>query len=166
MPKIINSISEMSMFCHTLTNNSDSIGFVPTMGALHQGHLSLIEESIKDNKYTIVSIFVNPTQFGSGEDFGKYPRDTETDIKLLKNHKIDAIFIPNNSDIYPENYLTGKALPLRFFPYGTGYHIYCLCKLPPRTDRHIQHIPTNPLSLRALHNMNSQNKKNRPLFHR
>jgi len=74
------------------------------MGYLHEGHLSLVKESIKNNEVTIVSIFVNPTQFGKGEDFNSYPRNTERDLALLKETGTDIVFIPEVEDIYPNNH--------------------------------------------------------------
>jgi len=78
-------------------------GFVPTMGALHDGHLSLVEASVKDNELTVVSIFVNPTQFNQKEDFDKYPRNIEADVSLLAKYKDKIlIYIPTVVDIYPD----------------------------------------------------------------
>ncbi len=78
-----------------------SIGFVPTMGALHAGHLELVKVSKKENQITIVSIFVNPTQFGPSEDFLRYPRTLDKDRELLKPLKINALFNPNKREMYP-----------------------------------------------------------------
>jgi pantoate--beta-alanine ligase len=72
-----------------------SIGLVPTMGFLHKGHLSLIKKSKKKCDFTVVSIFVNPTQFAPNEDFNKYPRNLEHDKKLLLENKVDALFLPS-----------------------------------------------------------------------
>ena len=83
-----------------------SIGFVPTMGYLHQGHLSLIEQSKKENDVTVVSIFVNPTQFGPNEDFNRYPRDLQRDEALLKELDVDLLFFPNSTEMYPSDYST------------------------------------------------------------
>lgn len=77
------------------------IGYVATMGALHQGHLSLIQNAKKNNDKTIVSIFVNPTQFGANEDFSKYPRPKDKDIELCKTAGVDVVFMPEASQMYP-----------------------------------------------------------------
>ena len=79
-----------------------NIGFIPTMGALHEGHLSLIRTSKKECEKTIVSIFVNKLQFGPDEDFKKYPRTLEIDLALLKKEKIDVLYIPNPKEMYPQ----------------------------------------------------------------
>ncbi|MGL2618474.1 pantoate--beta-alanine ligase [Helicobacter pylori] len=79
----------------------ESVGFVPTMGALHKGHQSLIERSLKENPHTIVSVFVNPTQFGANEDFSAYPRPLEKDLALCETLGVNAVFVPKISEMYP-----------------------------------------------------------------
>lgn len=83
-----------------------TIGFVPTMGALHKGHLSLVRRAKEDNHITVVSIFVNPIQFGPSEDFEKYPRDIDSDMERLRREEVDTIFMPETSSMYPEKFLT------------------------------------------------------------
>lgn len=82
--------------------NNMTIGFIPTMGALHNGHISLINKSNEQNKLTICSVFVNPTQFDNQEDLVKYPRDIEKDAQLLADNNCDAVFFPSVEDMYPE----------------------------------------------------------------
>ncbi len=102
-PKLINSIEELSAIRVLLKKE---IGFVPTMGFLHEGHLSLVNEAKKQSDIVIVSIFVNPTQFGVNEDLSNYPRNIERDIELLTNLDVDYIFFPTDEQMYPEGYKT------------------------------------------------------------
>ncbi|MFC1899801.1 pantoate--beta-alanine ligase [Chloroflexota bacterium] len=99
--EIVNNISEMRQHRSQLTT---PIGFVPTMGYLHEGHLSLVREAHTGNKTVVVSIFVNPTQFGPGEDYKKYPRDIKRDLVLLEEEKTDIVFMPQDEELYPENF--------------------------------------------------------------
>jgi len=84
-----------------LVQEKKSLGFVPTMGALHQGHMDLVEESLSQTDYTLVSIFVNPTQFNSHEDFQNYPNTLEADLALLEAQGVDAVFLPSTETLYP-----------------------------------------------------------------
>jgi pantoate--beta-alanine ligase len=81
-----------------------SVGFVPTMGALHEGHASLLKKARSENQFVILSIFVNPTQFNNKEDFDKYPATLEMDLKLAEENNVDAVFLPNYAELYPDEY--------------------------------------------------------------
>ncbi|MFP3159165.1 MAG: pantoate--beta-alanine ligase [Hydrogenobaculum sp.] len=93
-------------FIKSIKQQFKTIGFVPTMGYLHEGHMSLVKASKNMCDITVVSIFVNPKQFGPKEDYSKYPRNLERDLKLLEEAKIDMVFIPDVDTIYPEGFST------------------------------------------------------------
>jgi pantoate--beta-alanine ligase len=98
----VHSIDEVRKFVSQQRKNGNTIGFVPTMGALHAGHLSLVEASKKKNKICVMSIFVNPTQFGPNEDFTKYPRPVQKDQELAIQAGVDLLFLPTVETMYPE----------------------------------------------------------------
>lgn len=103
---LISSPKKMQELALSLKRKSKKISYVPTMGALHQGHLSLVKMAVRLGDLVVASIFVNPAQFGPKEDFKKYPRDLKKDKELLQKAGCDLIFAPSIKDIYPEGYLT------------------------------------------------------------
>ncbi|MFA5770873.1 MAG: pantoate--beta-alanine ligase [Patescibacteria group bacterium] len=102
----ISSLDQIQKITLALRKNGKTIGFIPTMGALHEGHLKLVKESKKTNDVTIVSIFVNPAQFSPTEDLAKYPRPFEQDKKLLEQEKVDYLFYPDAKRMYPSGFQT------------------------------------------------------------
>ena len=100
---IFNEKEKLTPAILELKNQNKSIGFIPTMGALHEGHMSLVKASRAQNDYTIVSIFVNPTQFNNPEDLKKYPRTEEKDIELLIKNQCDFLYLPTVEDLYATN---------------------------------------------------------------
>ena len=104
--RLIRSAKQMRGICGGLKRKGKTVGLVPTMGYLHQGHLSLVRIAKKRSDVLVVSIFVNPTQFGPKEDFGNYPRDFKRDKMLMEKEGCDFIFAPAMKDMYPEGYLT------------------------------------------------------------
>ncbi|WP_321371575.1 pantoate--beta-alanine ligase [uncultured Desulfuromusa sp.] len=103
---IIKTVSEMGQRVASARVAGETISFVPTMGFLHQGHLSLLEEGRKRGDLLVLSIFVNPTQFGQGEDFEDYPRDLQQDSALAQQAGVDIIFAPTAAEMYPSGYAT------------------------------------------------------------
>lgn len=101
--EVISCLSEMQKSCLQWEREGKKVGFVPTMGSLHQGHLSLVDLVRDQSDLVILSIFVNPTQFAEGEDLDRYPRDLERDLQLCKEYKIDYVFTPRKEDIYKVN---------------------------------------------------------------
>lgn len=104
--KTVSSPEKMSAVCFALKSKNQTIGFVPTMGALHEGHLTLVRAAKRHCDKVVVSIFVNPTQFGPNEDSKKYPRNLKKDCTLLKKEGADFIFLPSKISMYPEGYKT------------------------------------------------------------
>ncbi len=104
--EIVTTVDELKERIRSWKKEGRRIGFVPTMGYLHEGHLSLVRESKKRSDVTVVSIFVNPKQFGPAEDYQIYPRDLERDRQLLENEGVDLIFYPSVEQMYPEGYRT------------------------------------------------------------
>lgn len=100
-PIVIKNISEFQKYRASL---SGSVGFVPTMGALHAGHARLMQHSVSENNHTVLSIFVNPTQFNDPKDLEKYPRTFEADLEVARQNNVDAIFYPDFAEMYPDNY--------------------------------------------------------------
>src|SRR6185312_13335671 len=104
--KLIKTIEDMRSFRNAARKNSQRLGLVPTMGALHKGHLSLVRAARDKSDIVAVSIFVNPTQFGPKEDFAKYPRNLESDSNMLDREHADVIFAPSVDDMYPAGAIT------------------------------------------------------------
>ena len=101
-PPIHRSVADFRAACDAVRSRGERLGFVPTMGALHAGHLRLVEVARKHAERVAVSIFVNPTQFGPNEDFERYPRNLERDVELLASVGADLVFAPSPSEMYPE----------------------------------------------------------------
>lgn len=101
---IATTIQEIRDFIFWQKSMGKKIGFVPTMGALHKGHISLLQESKKHAEVNIVSIFVNKTQFNDAKDYEKYPRQVESDLALLKKNQVDCVFLPNAKEIFPNDF--------------------------------------------------------------
>ena len=104
--QVIRTIKNMQTLSKALRFEKKTIGFVPTMGALHEGHLSLVRRSKNENDAMVVSIFINPTQFGPKEDFKQYPKDEKGDLNKLSGLNVDAVFIPEADEMYQDGFNT------------------------------------------------------------
>jgi len=139
---VITKSSHMYARALELKKRGQSIGLVPTMGALHEGHMSLIRQARKENDVVIVSIFVNPLQFGGGEDFSRYPRPFKKDFSLCSRASVDYVFNPAPSDLYPDGFSTyvevdnlssvlcGKSRPGHFRGVATVVNKLCNITCP------------------------------------
>jgi pantoate--beta-alanine ligase len=128
---VFKEIADIKEFIRNIKKSDESVGFVPTMGYLHEGHMSLVNESVKKNDVTVVSIFVNPTQFGPNEDLEAYPRDFERDKEMLAKAGANAIFFPEPETMYGKGACTtvslsgltetlcGKSRPVHFAGVAT-----------------------------------------------
>ncbi|MCX7823922.1 MAG: pantoate--beta-alanine ligase [Syntrophobacterales bacterium] len=104
--KLIKSIEEMQKLADLWRRDGKEIAFVPTMGYLHEGHLALMRTAKSEGDVLVVSIFVNPIQFGPKEDYARYPRDLERDLRLAESVEVDVVFVPEVKDMYPEGFQT------------------------------------------------------------
>lgn len=123
--RIIGDLDEIRKWSKRVKQEGKSIGFVPTMGALHEGHLSLVRKARKESELVVVSIFVNPTQFGPNEDFELYPRDRERDLMLLEAEQVDIVFLPDSQNMYGkghQSYVEVEHLPNKLCGLGRPGH--------------------------------------------
>jgi pantoate--beta-alanine ligase len=145
---IFKKAADIHNFLADKMNKNLSIGFVPTMGALHEGHISLINKSKSANSLTVCSIFVNPTQFNNPLDFEKYPITIESDISMLEEAECDALFLPSTNEIYPEDFVKihyeiGYLETILEGKYRPG-HFQGVCMV---VERLLRIIPCNKLYL-------------------
>ncbi|MEB7462859.1 pantoate--beta-alanine ligase [Staphylococcus succinus] len=102
MTSLVTTIEEMNQISRQCAEDKKRIGFVPTMGALHEGHLKMMKQSVGENDVTVISVFVNPLQFGPNEDLAAYPRDIQTDMAKAETVGVDYIFYPSEQEMYPQ----------------------------------------------------------------
>ena len=110
-PLVFNKRSDLKEFVNACKNKGNTLGFVPTMGALHKGHGALLEKSASENAATVLSIFVNPKQFGPAEDFSQYPRTFQGDLALAAQYNVTAVFAPTITEMYPNGFATDVSVP-------------------------------------------------------
>jgi pantoate--beta-alanine ligase len=101
--KVIRTVAELQVELQTRSAQNEKIGFVPTMGYLHAGHMSLLDRAKHENEVVVLSIFVNPLQFGPNEDFDRYPRDEDHDLHVAKSSLVDYVFLPSVEEMYPDS---------------------------------------------------------------
>lgn len=106
MTLVVHTLAALDKALESFRSRNEAIGFVPTMGALHEGHASLLRQSAQENSCTVLSIFVNPTQFGPKEDFSKYPRTLDSDVAIAEREGVDIVFAPAVEEIYPPGFST------------------------------------------------------------
>ncbi len=106
--EVIKNINEMQAWALRVKDRKKSIGFVPTMGALHDGHISLIRSAKKENDELVVSIYLNPTQFDNNDDFDNYPRQLNKDVEIIRNENADVVFAPCTEEMYPSGFCTNE----------------------------------------------------------
>ncbi|MHB7941622.1 pantoate--beta-alanine ligase [Staphylococcus capitis] len=102
MTKIVTTINDMQEIVKSYRSQGKTIGFIPTMGALHDGHLKMMRMSVENNDVTVISVFVNPLQFGPNEDFDAYPRQIDQDVKAVESINVDYVFYPSVGEMYPD----------------------------------------------------------------
>lgn len=102
MTKIVTTIKDMQEIVKSYRSQGKTIGFIPTMGALHDGHLKMMRMSVENNDVTVISVFVNPLQFGPNEDFDAYPRQIDHDVKAVESINVDYVFYPSVEEMYPD----------------------------------------------------------------
>lgn len=123
--KRVETVAEMTRLTRDWAHQDFSVGFVPTMGAFHQGHLSLMRQARKDNDVVVVSIFVNPLQFSAGEDFDRYPRQAGLDAKMAGAERVDVLYFPTVAEMYPKGFDTSvdqRELPKKLCgPFRLGH---------------------------------------------
>ncbi|MFM7664450.1 MAG: pantoate--beta-alanine ligase, partial [Bacteroidota bacterium] len=113
MTQEITAVSALAAYIHEVKSRGQTVGFIPTMGALHEGHLTIVRKARKENNITVVSIYVNERQFNNPEDFLKYPRNDQRDFTLLQGEGVDAVYFPQTAELF-----TQENLPVRFSMNG------------------------------------------------